>query len=602
VKEIFISHDKHQEDNLLGILRSYGMAPAAPCGGKGICGKCRVRILKGDTTLCAPYDENQVITREEWDNGYRLACRTRVVEDLVIEVPDSHNANANIMTDCFSDTHLKPVIFKKYIELSKPSLIDQASDVDRIEREAGGAVVRDIDLVRKLPDILKNNDYKVTCVIAADEIIAVEGGDTSGACYGVAVDIGTTTIVGMLIDLNTGAEVAIYSCLNPQKQYGDDVISRIDYTRSYPDGLSKLNSLIINQLNDMLGFFCSKYDIPPACIYHMNLVGNTVMIHILSAVSVDSIAISPFNPVFTRFVGARGKDFGLDMCPEGLVTVLPTPAGYIGADTIACLSACGMAAQPGQALMIDIGTNGEIALGNRENIVACAAAAGPAFEGGHIECGVGGIAGAINKVRLDKSHVSYTTIDDAPAMGICGSGLVDAIAGMLKLGLIDSTGKIITRQEARERFSIDIVSRLRECSGKPCFLIAAKEAGAQRNIYIAQKDIREVQLAKAAIMAGIKVLLHECKADYDDIETVYLAGGFGNYIDMDSATAIGLIPVELRDKIVPIGNGALTGAKLSLKSSDQMAEAGRIYKLIRYVELSSRPDFQDLFVDCMELV
>lgn len=601
MKEFFISHGKHQGGNLLDTLRSYDMAPPTPCGGKGICGKCRVRILKGDAALSAPYDHNQPISREEWDMGYRLACRTRVSDDLIIETPDNHYTNGNIMTDSFSDTAIKPAIIKKYMELPKPSLDDQASDVDRIEREAWGARVRSIDLVRRIPYILKVNDHKVTCAIAGDEIIAVEGGDTSSACYGVAVDIGTTTIVGMLIDLNTGDEVGIYSCLNPQKQYGDDVISRIDHTKACPDGLSELSSLMIGQLNDMLRHFCSKYDISRASIYHMNLVGNTVMMHILASVSVDSIAVSPFNPVFTRFTGARGKDFGFEMCPEGLVTILPTPAGYIGADTIACISACGMANQQGLSLMIDIGTNGEIALGNKDTIAACAAAAGPAFEGGHIECGVGGIAGAINKVVFEKDSVSYTTINGAPALGICGSGLVDAIAGMLKLGLIESTGRMITRQEAEARFSTEIASRLREYSGKSCFMIASKETGAQRDIYITQKDIREVQLAKAAITAGVKVLMNECKADYCDIEHVYLAGGFGNYIDMDSAAAIGLIPGELRDKVVPIGNGALTGAKLSLKSSDYMADTSRIYKLIKYVELSSRPDFQDFFVDCMEL-
>lgn len=584
--------------NLLKLLKEKGFYMDSLCGGRGFCGKCKVRIVKGDTAMgqCSP-DEAGHLSFIERKEGIRLACRVQVNEDLAVEVPEGGQREAAILTDGKSDVALNPKVVKRYVELPKPSLDDQASDVDRLEKalEAPGRLHP--ALIKGLPETLRAHDFKVTAVLFGRDIIAVEGGDTSDAKYGVAVDIGTTTMVGFLMDLTTGQQLDVYSALNPQRQYGADVITRTDFTVENENGLDILSKLVRDEINSMLEAFCRRWAIRPDTIYHMTVVGNTIMMHLFAGLSVKNIAVSPFIPVIARPLELEPGQVGINMCPSGRITILPMVAGYVGADTIAAIMASGMAERDELALLIDIGTNGEIALGNREGIIACSTAAGPAFEGAHIRYGMGGVKGAISKVRISEDGVRYDTIGGEPARGICGSGIVDAVAQMLKAGIVEATGRMKNAEEAKADLRDGLASRVGELDGKPAFLIASRQEGAMDDIYICQKDVREVQLAKAAIASGIHILMKEMGVRHEDIQKVYLAGGFGNYIDYDHAADIGLIPSQLRSRIVAIGNAAGAGAKMALLSGEYMEMAESIRHRTSYIELSSRLDFQTVFVD-----
>lgn len=592
-------HNKTESKSLMAYLREMGHILPSPCGGKGVCGKCRVKVTEGGT-LSRPYTGVRGITLDEWEQGWRLACKIPAEENMVIELPEQANAEAEILTAGDYDVSLQPCISKVYVQLPKPSIEDQASDADRLERELSGAKIASLELIRELPGIIRDNDYKVTAVIYENEIIAVEGGNTANLNYGIAVDVGTTTIAAVLIDLNTGDEMGVFTSLNPQKAHGDDVISRIDYTIENEDGLQRLRDLIIGRMNDMLDYFEKQHGISSKNIYHINIAGNTVMMHLFAGVSVRSIASSPFTPVMTYLPETHAEELGIKANPACIISSLPMVAGYIGADTLSCILSSDMVVNSGISLMIDIGTNGEIALGNNDRIVACATAAGPALEGAHIQCGMGGIGGAVNKVSLNDTGVEFTTIGSAAARGICGSGIVDAVAQMLDKGLVESYGRMLFADEARELLPEKIASRCSEYANKPCFMIVSKDEGAETDIFVTQKDIREIQLAKAAIAAGIRILMSELGIEFGDIEHVYLAGGFGNYIDQAHAMRIGLIPAELKGKIVPVGNAALSGSKMVVKSWGYMERAGEIRQKTQYVELSTRLDFQTIFVDNME--
>ena len=586
--------------NLFSLIKEKGFIIESPCGGKGICGKCRVKIVKGEAAGNGHFpDERGHLSFSDMNNGVRLSCRVRVTEDLVVELPEASHKDAVIMTDGNYDTALNPLVSKHYIELPRPALGDQVSDVERIERQLGLSGRTHPDIMRHIPDILRKNEFKVTTVLFGEDIIAVEGGNTSGKKYGLAVDIGTTTMVGFLMDLSDGRQIDVYSAINPQRQYGADVITRSDFTVENKEGLDILSRLVRDEINAMLLGFYKKHGISPQNLYHITLAGNTIMMHLFAGLPVKNIAVSPFIPVTARRIDLEPLKLGIDMCPAGRITLLPMVAGYVGADTVAAIMASGMAENDELALLIDIGTNGEIALGNREEIIACSTAAGPAFEGANIRYGMGGVSGAISRVWINDDGIQYATIGGQPARGICGSGIVDAAALMLKAGILEPSGRMITSEEARASLSPALAGRVSQLEGKPALLIADRQQGALDNVYICQKDIREVQLAKAAIAAGVEILMKKMGVSYNDVKHVYLAGGFGSYIDFDHAADIGLIPARLRSKIIPIGNGAGSGARMALLSRKHMDNAQAIRDRIHYIELSAHIDFQNTFVEYM---
>ncbi len=582
--------------NLLDFLRSCGFEMDFPCGGKGTCGKCRVKVSGMTDT---PSDNERKLLGKALDEGIRLACHCTVNSDIEVYM-ESKSDGAQISTDTRQFVQeLDPIVKKRAVRLERPDIEDQRTDIERLMSAARCLENRlGIDAVRELPRILRDADFNVTLVYSGSDLFCVEPGDTGGKCFGIAVDIGTTTIAAYLYDLVSGRRADVHSTLNPQKKFGADVISRIEYASSSTEAAREMHREIVSCINRIVSDFSERNGIGVDDIYAITFVGNTTMMHFLLNLPAGNIAVSPFIPVSTDTFLIKAAETGLQINKNGLIAVLPGVSAYVGADTVAAVLSSSMHESDEITLLVDIGTNGEIVLGNKKWMYSCSAAAGPAFEGANIRNGIGGVRGAIDKIEIGDS-VRYTTIGKERAKGICGSGIVDAVAGLLKAGIIDETGRIISRDEA-DGLPPRLLERLIEIDGRNAFLLLhSSECDSEIDIAITQKDVRELQNAKAAIAAGIKILIKQAGIDVSDIDRVYLAGGFGNYIDRDNAVVIGLLPRELKDRIESIGNAAGAGAVGALLSQKQIARAAEIKKMIKYVELSACPEFMDEFVESM---
>ena len=530
--------------NLLEMLREKGFYIDSPCNGNGTCGKCRVKLSSGNHNPVEA-EEIKLLGREAVESGYRLACRYKIQSDIEISI-DYNELPARIATE---------------------------------------SIQRDIPF-----DPL---------VIDFSDIIAVEPGKTVNTLYGIAVDIGTTTIAAYLMDLTTGKKVCVTSLLNPQKAFGADVISRISYTMENENGLEQLNGLLIQALNVCIGMLCEQAEISATEVYVMTFVGNTTMLHLLLKVNPSNIAIAPFVPVFTSTVSVQAREIGLNINPQGIAYILPGVSAYVGADTVGAILTAGMYQQASASLLIDIGTNGEIVLGGKNAMYACSAAAGPAFEGANIKNGMGSVNGAINSVSL-KQGITFSTIGNTRPLGLCGTGVVDLLAELLDLGIVDETGRIDMTWRPNSHMLEHLCDRIVSVDGVNAFVLCnADETLSGNQIILTQRDIREIQNAKAAIAAGIRVLVKNAGIGFEDIKNVYLAGGFGSYININSALKIGLIPVELEGRIISIGNAAAQGAIDVLTSKSLLPLAQQISKYINYIELSNSKDFNDYYVDCM---
>lgn len=582
------------QSNLMRCLMDAGIIEGSECGGRGVCGKCAVKVHSG---RFAPQEEGEC-AHAVCRNGEVLACRSLVTEDAVIEIGSGHDdvqrkvRLPNLQKDRnFTD----PPVEKKFLQLTEPSLRDQISDLERILSQVGKNKKVSHALLAELPALLRQSDFAVTAVLIEDELIAVEAGDTTRHQYGFIVDIGTTTVAIYLVDIHSGEAVDADGMANPQRIFGADVLSRISASAE-SEGRKKLQSLAIEGISAAMRTLLARNGVDERHVYLVVAVGNTTMSHLFLGVDPANLAIAPFIPCYRPRVSLKGEKLGLPIHPEGYVHVLSNISGYVGSDTLGVAMATKLWEQKGFSLAVDIGTNGEIILGYKGWVLACSAAAGPAFEGAHIEQGMRAGDGAIEKVSFKNDAVQLQVIGDAPPQGICGSGLIDAVAGLLRVGLIEPSGKFVN--EKNPAFSQPLASRLRAGSeGMREFVLAyAGEYGNAQDIVITQKDIRELQLAKAAIAAGIEVLLSEVKIDASKIDRLYLAGAFGNYLDRENAVVLGLFPGIPVEKIIPIGNAAAEGAGMCLLSVGQRKTADRIAAFVKPVELSTRTDFNDLWV------
>ena len=579
-----------QGQNLLELLRKENITVNSPCNGNGTCGKCKVRILSGYLPS-ASLNEIKVLGTEAIEAGYRLSCSYDIQYDVEIAV-ENDILQAQIVTEGKQRSiAFLPIVAKENITLEKPSLSCQKADFERTKGNSLDVNTSNIQLIRELPEILRQKDYNITLIKMGNQLLGVEPGDTSKELYGVAVDIGTTTIATYLIDLSNGKRLCVHSSLNPQKLYGADVISRIKHTNENQAGLEEMQALLINEINNSIEVMCKEVNISKTSIYAITLVGNTTMIHFLLKVPAKNIAVAPFIPAITSMLKLNAKELGIDINQFGVACIFPSVSAYIGADTVAAVLSAGMNQEEEVSLLIDIGTNGEMVLGNKNALYACSSAAGPAFEGANIRDGIGSVMGAINSINL-KTGIDFTTIGNSYPVGICGTGIVDAVAQMLDIGLIDETGRIDKDWEPVAKEQSSIAKNISVINNMNAFIISG-------DIAITQKDIRELQNAKAAIAAGINVLVKQSGISFSDIKNVYLAGGFGSYINIDSALKIGLIPSELREKIQSVGNAAGQGAVEGLLSLESLSETYNISKKINYIELSSSRDFNDLYIDCM---
>lgn len=580
-----------------------GLPIDSTCGAKGTCGKCKVRILLGGNGV-TPADR-KVFTSAELADGWRLSCRAEAHSDVICEVPRLMGNPKAALMGFGRHVILDPNVHKVALTLPPPTLEDQRSDFVRLcdaLTEVGFKVEAALPVLRTLPRVLRAADWQVTAVVVGQEIVSVEPGDTCNRNYGLAFDIGTTTVVGMLLDLNSGAPAAVRSQLNGQAIYGADVIARISHAMLNAGGLAQLHERILYTLNSLIAELLAEANVAPHEVYEVVAAGNATMLHLLLGLDPEAISLLPFIPVVDQSVQVNAAELGLQILPGAQVHLLPHIGAYVGADLVAGLLATGLAQDEGVRLLVDVGTNGEIILGSRARTLATAAPAGPAFEGAQIKDGMRASAGAIEAVVITPDAVQLKVIGDVAPIGLCGSGLVDAVAQLRLSGLLLPSGKFIKPEEAVQRFAPAIADRLlTEADGARSFVLAwPQESGSGRPIVLTQRDIRELQFAKGAIAGGIDVVMGELGITADDLVAIYLAGSFGSYINPQSARIIGLVPPVPVERIKAVGNAAGEGAKMALLSFREREIARTLPKIVEYHELSGRGDFNDSFLQVLQ--
>jgi uncharacterized 2Fe-2S/4Fe-4S cluster protein (DUF4445 family) len=572
-----------------------GIAIDSTCGGHGTCKKCRIKIAEdppAPTSL-----DIRAYTAEEIKDGWRLACRTAATRDVAVEVPPLTTRPKAATVGVGRQVILRPAVQKRYLELAEPTLADQASDAERVLAQLGDLEPRaELPVLRTLGRTLREADYKVTAVVVDDVLIAVEPGDTTARRFGIAFDLGTTTVVATLLDLSTGTPVAVESTLNRQQPFGADVISRISATMLDPGALDKLAQLAQETLAELAQAVCAAGGVAPDEVYEVAVAGNATMTHLALGIDPEPLGMAPFILSTRLFPEVLAAELGLvgAVHPRARAVVFPAFGAYVGGDITAGLLAAGMDRDARVRLFIDIGTNCEIVLGNREWLLATAAPAGPAFEGAAIRCGMRAAEGAIEVVTMSPDELSLKVIGDAEPQGLCGSGLVDAVTGLVRAGLLDSSGRFVSADEARAR-APGLAGRLTSIGPERVFVLHWRGA-AEDSIYLSQRDVRELQFAKAAIATGWRILLEEAGLAPEDVKQVLLAGSFGSYLSPASAIRIGLVPDIPVARVVPAGNVAGEGAKMALLSLRERAGGLALLEEVRYVELSDRPGFNDRFV------
>ena len=598
-----ITTDIRQGSSLLDAINKAGIEGFdAPCGGKGTCGKCRVKVDAPETAPEPDSLEQKMLTQAELEEGVRLACRVFPEADMRIEV--SAAGKKAVIQSAFGGAISEqiiadsPVSTKRYVNLPQPTIDDQRSDYRRLaDAIEEGEMNLPLHELRRLPSLLRENSYSVTVLDFFDHWIAVDGGDTTGSSWAVAVDIGTTTVVAYLLSLTgneRGSVADFVSGLNSQKGYGGDVISRIEYCMQKDGNLDELHWRITGQISAMVKELAVGRGISLNCINLVTIAGNTTMTHLFAGLDPTGIASAPFIPVATGLCASRAAYFGLDLPHSCGCVVLPGIASYVGADITAGIVATGMHETDELSILIDVGTNGEIVLGSRDGMTACSTAAGPALEGANISCGMGGIPGAINSLTAeecgDEEVFSFSVIGDEAPAGICGSGIVDALALFLNAGVVDNTGRILNDDELAEagvhRSWINCVVREESKT-------AVRISG---DIMLTQKDIREIQMAKAAVAAGVKTLLAETGKSIADVKKLYIAGGFGAAMNKANAAVIGLFPPELEPVVEIAGNTAGKGAVLAALSGRVVSDMEKIADSVDYIELSTSALFQQEYM------
>ena len=574
------------------------------CGGEGVCGKCRIQISNGRAE--AEEHAKGLFSQDEIMKGYVLACQTEVHDNLeVIIPPESRADDSQILTGAGEGEALlandNPIVRKIYLELPPPTPEDNAPDVERISRvlakETGSRFVDfPLECLQNLSDRLRENEWKITVTLSRDgnnyRILKIDPLNTAGSNYGVAVDVGTTTVVAQLIDINSRKVIGVKGSHNNQASFGEDVISRMIFACGKA-GVNPVQKAVVKNINQLIGKLAKDNDISVEEINSIVAAGNTTMSHFLLGLTPCSIRLDPYVPTARNFPQIRAEQIGIHINPRGILETLPGVASYVGGDIIAGVMASGIAEHEEVRGLIDIGTNGEIAIGNRDWLVCCSASAGPAFEGGGTRCGMRAKTGAIEKIEISGSGLKYETIGNAKPIGICGSGLIACIYELVKNGIIGPDGKF-HRTRKDDRLAIE--------DNIPHYIIAhANETETGADVVITETDIDNLIKSKGAVFAAIKSLLDYIDLGFDQIETFYVAGGFGNFLDVPKSVAIGLLPDLPHEKIQFIGNSSLSGARMCLLSEKAFETCTNIASSMTNIELSTHQPFTDDYIAALFL-
>ncbi len=567
-----------------------GVILQTPCGGKGTCGKCRVKLVDAPHVLAS----TGALSDQQVEDGYRLACCTPVEAPMVVEVPPEstfENQQQILTDDSGADVEISPLVHKRCFELPPPTSEDARADLVRLQSALGNIDVSP-ELMREVAAFLRANGWKGTAVLSNNHLVALEPGDTTDDGYGVAVDLGSTTVVGKLFDLVSGKECGVASEMNPQVAFGDDVISRIMHVRENEEGLSELQAAAVECLNTIVRDLVAQAGIRMDEVYEIVLAGNSTMQQILCGYDPSALGEVPFVQAFEDAQILAASDLGLNVNPAAEVYVFPQIGSFVGGDTVAGIVAARLDRWDEPVLFVDIGTNGEIVLAKDGQLLATSTAAGPAFEGARIRQGMRATSGAIEKVLI-RNDVAINVIGDAAPAGLCGTALIDAVADLLRAGVIDETGRILPVDELPDGVAGALRERLLTEGDETRFVLASvEEAAGDEAICLWQKDVRELQLATGAVRAGIQIMLRRVGVEPESIHRVLLAGAFGNFIRRSNARRIGLLPQIPADRIRFIGNAASLGAKLVLLSDRERVYAARLQEQTEHIDLSLDPEFQ----------
>jgi uncharacterized 2Fe-2S/4Fe-4S cluster protein (DUF4445 family) len=581
-----------------------GIDVTATCGGRGRCHSCRIKVLKGSVPPATIMDTVQ-LGHEEVREGFRLSCQTSVVADCSVMVLPPITEGGHQILSCAHDfrdsrTPLDSGVEKRFVTANLPAEEHhQTSDLEEIVAACGAGLHAEVplDVLRKVPTILRDAGGALTVTTFNTKIIDIESGDTRAHKYGMAFDVGTTSIVGFLVDLDTGEQLAAVGSINPQSVYGGDLMSRIAFAQFNAEALKKLQTRVLGAINGFVKEACEQAKVAPTQVYKVVIVGNTCMHHIFLGIDPTYVGLAPYAPSVRAPVVVCAKEVLIRVNPNAAVCFLPIVAGFVGADTMAVVLATRIYESPDVRVAVDIGTNGEVVMGSRRKLMACSAPAGPALEGAQIKHGMRGAVGAIEKIEIGED-VTCGVIGAVPPIGICGSGLIDAVAKMLDAKVLDASG--LLRVDDRDLLPPALRDRLIEREGERQFVLAwAAESGNDQDIAITQQDVRQLQLAKGAIYSGILMLKKVMGIADGQIKELMLAGGFGNYINIESAVRIHLLPDLPIEKIRYVGNAAALGAQMALLSETERHRAIDLARSIEHVSLAARPDFQDIFVEAI---
>ena len=585
---------------LLEAARKAGVGLNAVCGGAGVCGTCRVRVMEG---MVSPPNKSEAnfLDQSEIDDGYRLACQVEVGGDVLVDVPpESITAPQRAQIEGRERAvEIDPTVRSFDLHPTPPGLHDLRSDEKRLlealrEEHNLTGVRFDPVVLAHIPAQLREDDWEIRLFIRDNNGCPSVIGAASVGTHplGLAVDIGTTKVAAYLVDLETGQTLGASGEMNPQIAFGEDVMARIAYAMDGEGHTEELQEAIVEGLDDRVRELCETCDRDRDEVLEAVLVGNTCMHHLVMGLPVDQLGVAPYVPALSASCDIKARDIGLDIAPGAYVHLLPNIAGFVGADHVSMVMASGLHETDQVTLGLDIGTNTEVSLAAAGRLLSCSTASGPAFEGAHIRDGMRAAPGAIEWIKMVDGGVEYQTIDDAPPVGICGSGILDAVAELRRIGVLQENGSM--RRDSHPQ--------VRQGGDRPEFVLVGRgEDGALNDIVINRKDVSEIQLAKGAIRAGVEVLLDEAGVDLDDVERVVVAGAFGTYLDVRSARAIGMFPPLPLDRFDQVGNAAGIGAKLALLSRRCRHVAEEIAGRVEYVELTTDGRFSNAYMEAMAL-